>query len=156
MNVSVRRGELGVALVLLVLACWVVWESMKMPAGTLGAPGPGFFPGVLGAMLALTSLGLIVRAVRIQRTGADSGVQVQLGHRDIVITTVALIVVALLFEWLGYLLSATLFMLALLRAFSTRGWVRSLVFAVVTAVVSYEIFVQLLGVTLPPGLLSFG
>ena len=153
MNVSVRRGELAVALVLLVLACGVVWESLKMPAGTLGAPGPGFFPGVLGTLLALTSIGLVIRAVRLRLLPSTS--HVPLGHRDIVLTTAALIVLSVAFEWLGFILATTLFMWVLLRAFSQLGWLRSLVAAAVAAIVSYVAFVQLLGVSLPAGLLTF-
>ncbi len=153
MNVSVRRGELAVALVLLVLACFVVWESLKMPAGTLGAPGPGFFPGILGSILVVASIGLAIRALRLRTLASNA--HVLLGHRDIVLTTIALVVLSLVFEWLGYILATTLFMLALLRAFSSLGWWRSLAAGLAAALVSYAAFVQLLGVTLPPGLLDF-
>ncbi len=144
-TVSVRRGEMAIGLVLLVLACGVVWAALGMPAGTLGAPGPGFFPGVLGTLLALTSVGLIVRAVRLATSA--SGASVDLGHRDIALTTVALVVLSLVFEWLGYVLAATLFMLVLLRAFSRLGWAGSLAAAAAAAVLSYAFFVQLLGVS---------
>ena len=149
---SLRRGEAVAALVMLLLACGVVWQAVQMPPGTLGAPGPGAFPGALGVLLAVICIGLLVRAWRMTATQDES---IVLGHRDIVLTLVALVVLGLLFEWLGFVLSAGLFMLVLFRAFSPLRWIGALVAAAATAAVSYFVFVRLLGVALPPGLLPF-
>jgi len=149
---SLRRGEALAALVLLLLACGVVWQAVQMPPGTLGAPGPGAFPGALGVLLAAICIGLLVRAWRM--TGAEDEAIV-LGHRDIALTLVALVVLGVVFEWLGFVLSAGLFMLVLFRAFSPLRWFGAIVAAAATAGVSYLVFVRLLGVSLPPGLLPF-
>jgi hypothetical protein len=145
-----RRGEAIVGAALLLFASAIVWGAAVMPPGTLGAPGPGYFPRALGVLLAAVSAGLLVRAWRLT-TATDEAVV--LGHRDIALTIVALAVLGLVFEYFGYVLSATLFMLVLLRAFSGLGWLRSLAAAVATVLVSYIIFVQVLGVSLPGGLL---
>jgi len=149
-TISFRRGEIAAGIVLLVFACAIVWVSLLMPAGDAGAPGPGYFPRALGLLLAIASIVLIARALRL-RNGADEAIA--LGNRDIAITLLALLVLGLVFEFVGYLIAATLFMLALLRAFSRLGWIASTVAAVASAVASYALFVKLLGVTLPVGLL---
>lgn len=153
MIVSVRRGELAVGVALLLIAAFALWEAWRMPPGTLGAPGPGFFPGVLGALLGVAGIGLAFRAVR---AGAEGAASVSMGHRHIALTTAALVALSLAFEWLGYVIAASLFLLVLLRAFSRLGWLRSLVFAVVSALASYALFTRALGVALPTGLLHFG
>jgi putative tricarboxylic transport membrane protein len=147
-----RRGETVAAAALLVFAVAIVWGAVLMPPGTVGAPGPGFFPRALGALLALVSVGLLVRAYRLDPIGDEV---VALGHRHITLTFAALVGLGLLFEYAGYVLSATLFMLVLLRAFSTLGWIRSALAAAATAVVTYYLFVNVLGVMLPVGLLPF-
>ena len=147
-----HRGEMAVGAVLLLFACAILWGSFLMSAGTSGAPGPGFFPRALGALLAAVSVGLLIRAQRLE-PAAD--VTVALGHRDIALTLLALAGFGLVFERAGYLLSATLFLLVLLRAFAKRGWLGSLAAAVAIALVSYYFFVKLLGVMLPAGLLPF-
>ncbi|MEP6657126.1 MAG: tripartite tricarboxylate transporter TctB family protein [Betaproteobacteria bacterium] len=150
--VSMRRGETATAAVLLLFACAILWGAALMPSGTVGAPGPGFFPRALGALLALVSVALLVRAHRLD--GAADEV-VALGHPHIALTLVTLVGLALVFEYAGYVPSATLFMLVLLRAFSTLGWTRSMLAAMATAFVSYYLFVHLLSVMLPAGLLQF-
>jgi len=72
------------------------------------------------------------------------------------IALIALTVLALVFEPLGYPLAITLFMLALLRAYAALGWVRACMWAVAAAALSWFFFVRLLGVNLPLGLLAFG
>jgi putative tricarboxylic transport membrane protein len=147
---SLRRGEAVAALVLLLLACGVVWQAARMPPGTLGAPGPGAFPGALGVLLAAICIGLLVRAWRMSAAEDES---IVLGHRDIALTLAALVVLGLLFEWLGFVLSAGLFMLVLFRAFAPLRWIGAIVAAAATAAVSYIVFVRLLGVSLPAGVL---
>ena len=151
-TVSMHRGEIAAGAVLLLFACAILWGSFQMPAGTSGAPGPGFFPRALGSLLAVVGVGLLIRAMRLE-PAAD--VKVALGHRDIALTVLALAGLGLIFEPAGYVLSATLFMLVLLRAFSALGWMRSLAAAVATALASYYFFVKLLGVTQPAGPLHF-
>ena len=151
-TVSMRRGELAAGVVLLLFACAILWGALQMSAGTSGAPGPGFLPRVLGSLLALLSIGLIVRALRLE-PAADT--TVALGHRDITLTVFALVVFGLAFEYAGFVLSATLFMFVLLRAFAKRGWLSSLAAAIAIVLVAYYIFVKLLGVSLPAGLVPF-
>ena len=151
-TVSMHRGEMVAGALLLLFACAILWGAFQMSAGTSGAPGPGFFPRALGSLLALVSIGLIIRALKLEPA---EDVTVALGHRDITLTVLALVGLGLVFEYAGYVLSATLFMLVLLRAFSKRGWLASLAVAIVIVLVSYYGFVKLLGVMLPAGLLPF-
>ena len=151
-TVSMHRGEMAVGAVLLLFASAILWGAFQMSVGTSGAPGPGFFPRILGSMLVLISLGLIIRALRLEPA---EDVTVALGHRDITLTVLALLVFGLVFEYAGFVLSATLFMLVLLRAFAKRGWLASIATAVAIVLVTYYAFVKLLGVSLPAGLLPF-
>jgi putative tricarboxylic transport membrane protein len=151
-RVQARHGELTIAVVLALIAAYITWAALRMPLGTAAAPGPGLLPAALGALLLLTSLGLIVRAA-LQR-GDLASAALRLGHRNIWITLAALAVLALAFEPAGYLVSATLFMLVLLRAFSPLDWPRSVVVALAAALLSWFFFDTLLGVALPRGVLA--
>jgi putative tricarboxylic transport membrane protein len=147
-TVSFRHGEIAAGAILLLFAVAIVWGSFEMPVGDAGAPGPAYFPRALGTLLALASVVLIARALRL-RPGAGDGIS--LGNRDITVTLLALVVLGLIFEAAGYVLAATAFMLVLLRAFSRLGWLASLIVAVITAIATYALFVKLLGVILPAG-----
>ena len=166
MIVSMRRGELGVALALLAVSVGALAIATGMPAGTLAEPGPGVFPVGISACLLAVSLGLIVRALLPQRPAeispasspsaesADPEPGIQVGHGLIWISLAALALFGLLIEPLGFPACATLFMAALLRCFSTLGWLRSILGAIAAAAISWFFFVQLLGVNLPLGILQ--
>jgi putative tricarboxylic transport membrane protein len=146
-TVSFRHGEIAAGAILLLFAVAIVWGSFEMPVGDAGAPGPAYFPRALGTLLALASVVLIARALRLRPAGDG----ISLGNRDITVTLLALVVLGLIFEAAGYVLAATAFMLVLLRAFSRLGWLASLIVAVITAIATYALFVKLLGVILPAG-----
>ena len=149
-----RRGELAAAIVLVVFSCWMLWSALQMPLGTGAAPGPGTVPAALGALLLATSLGLVIRAVRL--SGAPADTRIAFGHSHIWLVLGALALVWLLFEPLGYVLTMGLFLTALLWRFSGRGWMRSAATAIIITLVSYVFFHRVLGVNLPLGLLRFG
>lgn len=143
-----RHGEGAVAGLLVLLAAYVIREGSRMPAGTVALPGPGFFPTALGALLGATGLGLLLR-LRLQ---PGRGLEpVPLGHRHIATALLALAGIALLLERLGFLVTASLFLLALFRAFSALGRIRAVAWAVAAAAVAYLFFDTILGVPLPGG-----
>lgn len=143
-----RHGEALVGVGLVLLAGYVIREASLMPAGTIALPGPGFFPVGLAALLAVTGAGLALRALLRPGTGAH---RVPLGHRHIAVTLLALASVALLLERLGFLLTASLFLLVLFRAFSGLGWLRAALAAAAATAGAYLLFHTVLGVPLPGG-----
>ena len=62
---------------------------------------------------------------------------------------------ALILPRLGYLLSSFFIMAAFLTLLGTRKWYVTLALAAVTSLVSFVVFVKVLKVLLPKGLLAF-
>ena len=56
------RAQQVAGLVLLVFGLAVCWLAARLSLGEVSRPGPGFFPIVLGAMLALLAAWAIVEA----------------------------------------------------------------------------------------------
>jgi len=146
-----HAAEIAVGLVLLALSAAVLVLAGKMPIGTLASPGPAVFPLGLGGTLFLVSIGLLIRALRLRGEEADQ--RISIGHKDVWIALIALVVLALVFELVGYLISAFLFMAVLLRSFSPLNWWRIGIGALLASSISWFLFVKLLGVNLPAGLL---
>lgn len=146
-----RVGEIVAAIVLALLSIAILVLAMRMPPGLGADLGPGALPAAIGALLLATSLGLLVRALRLPAAAAVG--RLSLGHPRVWLVLVALAVVSLLFERLGYLVTMGLFLLALLRVLSGHGWSRVTTWAVLMTVGSYYLFDRLLGLTLPLGLL---
>jgi putative tricarboxylic transport membrane protein len=141
------RRDAIVAAVALTLSATAVYESSKLPFGTIHSPGPGFFPWWTSVLIVLLALVLMVQAL----TGSSTA-----GERSGRIAKVALLVVVLsaytfLLDSLGYLICTFLLVLFMLRALDPQRWTVALGMAVISAVGSYVVFAVWLRVPLPRG-----
>jgi putative tricarboxylic transport membrane protein len=139
------------ALVLLVFAAGFLWEASRYPFGSLGTPGPGFLPVTLGTAFAVLSLVLLIRPGLPPEDvlPPDRAAALRIG-----ITIVAITLSILLLDRLGFLVTGTLLMLAMLL-FLDRRPIRAMLLAPVSTVLVYAVFKVWLRVPLPAGLLSF-
>lgn len=151
MTTSLRRLEIGVAVSLLLLGAFAVWEAAKMPQGTPSLPGPGMVPMTLGILLALVAIGV---AVSVVKTGPAADASVVVGHRHVALAVISILAAGLLFERAGFLVTSTLLLFVLLWSLSPLNWWRSLLAAAGASVAVRYIFHHLLNVVLPP--LPFG
>jgi hypothetical protein len=143
-----RLGEAIVALALLASGLFVVWQAALLPFGRVGLPGPGFFPFALGIALSLLALAILCS---IWWSGAGIGEVVFLGHRDVLLTLLALAGVALAFERLGaYVALGTFAAFLLLLVARSAPW-RVLLGASLGMVAVWLFFGLMLGVRLPAG-----
>jgi hypothetical protein len=144
---TLKRLELGILVALGALAVFVVWQSARMPSGTLSLPGPGMLPMALGLLLALSTLALILLLLR---SGPENETPVTLGNRQIAISFPVLVGAGLLFDRVGFVVTGSLFLFALLWMLSPLGWWRSLIASVAATLTSNYLFKSLLGISLPP------
>jgi putative tricarboxylic transport membrane protein len=154
MTLTLARGEIAAAAVLATLATYVLWEACQMPAGAPGQPGPGFFPIILGSVLLVCSIGLMLRNWRAPE-GTSSTAALSFRYPKAWITLAALVAMTFALEPLGFVLAATLFLIALLRFCGGVAWATAGAGAIVIAVAAWYFFVTVLGVNLPHGVLRF-
>lgn len=147
MATTLTRLEIGVAISLLLLGVFATWEAAGMPQGTPALPGPGMVPMALGALLAVSSAGLI--AWRIKARPPDDAV-IALGHRHITLAVMAILAAGFLFERAGFLITSTLLLFVLVWSLSPLGWWRSLLAAIGASFAARYLFQNLLNVSLPP------
>ena len=132
--------------------------SLQYPLGTLRAPGSGFFPLALGALLMGLAAAHAFR-IRLERpappppTAAVSRRPDEATRRVLLFMGVVAAGTALL-QVIGYIASSALLMVGLLRVFGVR-WGASALIAVLSAVASHFLFVRWLGIPMPPGPLGF-
>jgi hypothetical protein len=112
--------------------------------GTTMRMGPGYFPTVLGALLALIGLTLIVRAWL--RAGAPVG---RLAYSKLALVMASNVLFALLLRRLG--LAGALILLVVVSAYASKRfrWPVALGLAVGLAAGSSILFVRLLGLPIP-------
>jgi putative tricarboxylic transport membrane protein len=142
------------ALVWLLLALFssvAFYEAGKLPFGRLSAPGAGFFPKVLAAMLALVSFMGLLRTFGTNDLSTRS--DLRLRWSKILLAVIMLLAFAALLESAGYLVTTFLFVLSLLRVVERKSWMQAGIVALSASSVSYIIFGLLLGTPLPAGFL---
>jgi hypothetical protein len=134
-----------------VFAALALYESSKLPFGRVSAPGAGFFPTVLAALLALISSGGLLASVA--GGASQSHEHERVVWRKILVTVGLLVAFATAFEFLGYVASSFLFIASVLRGVERTTWSQAGGVALCAALISYILFGLLLGTPLPAGFL---
>lgn len=139
-----NRWEIGAALGVLAVGLALLWFGSDYRIGSPRRMGPGFFPVVIGTVLALFSVGLVAEALRT-RTKVE-GVRL----RPFLMIMLSIFTFALLMEKAG-LVPAT-FALVLLGAAAERPFrpVRTLLLAAVVSGLGVGIFIWALNLPLDP------
>lgn len=124
----------------------VLWESRKIPFGTMAEPGPGAVPVLLALILLVCSIALVMvgagkRFADVRWTEWRHGVAI-LG---------ACAFMALALERLGYRLTIFVALLVLVSIVEKKGWIAGAVFAGSFSLGTYYLFNTLLRVPLPQG-----
>ena len=149
-KLSVKRSAV-IWSIMFVFALVSLYEASKLPFGRTSAPGAGFFPTVLAAVLAMISLIGIIAMLR--SNGTPDRAEPRLLWSKVFLTLTMLLAFAALFEFAGYLLTSFLLVMFLLRAVERKSWTQAGVVALSASLVSYIIFGLLLGAPLPTGFL---
>jgi putative tricarboxylic transport membrane protein len=150
----VRRRDVAAAAVLLAFGLFALTQARGLRFGSVVAPGPGFFPLCLAAALCLTSVGLLVHALRAAPGGA---VPSPAGVRPLAVagTLASLLVYALVLERLGFLLATFALLVFFFRALQRQSWLVAVGGSLATSLLTYLVFKMWLSVNLPGGLWSF-
>jgi putative tricarboxylic transport membrane protein len=154
------RSELGVALFLAVVGLVVVVSGLLLPESRIarGPVGPGAVPFVVGALLVVVSVFLARDVHRGGRGEPEGGEDIELGTpsdwRTIALLVAAFVANALLIEPLGWPISGAILFWGAAFALGSRHYVRDLVISVVLSVGSWYLFVLVLDVSLPVGVLK--
>jgi putative tricarboxylic transport membrane protein len=149
-----NQRDMTAALVFFGLAVATVAFGSKLPFGKLSSPQAGFFPLLIGVLLAVLSLILFGQAFKgrhERRTPVPT--KPAPGGKPLFLTIGGLFAFTFCFEYLGYLISTFLFMAFLLEAIGSKKWWIMLLVAFFTTLISYLLFGVFLNTPLPSGLL---
>ena len=144
------RADRWIGLLLALFSLYVCVESARLGLGTYQRPGPGFLPFWAGVTLGILSPVLVLQGFfrRMEKGQAWQN----LGR--ILLVFLAMLGFTLLVEWLGFILTAFLFIWFLLKVVERRGWGFSIGVALVVTGASHVVFDLWLSAQLPAGLLG--
>jgi hypothetical protein len=139
-----RSGDLVIAGVLFCIGLIWIIGSLGMPRGEFAVPGPGFFPTMLGTLMCVASFALGLHTLLVKSTQ-----RVRIGHPYIWSTIMAMLMVSIVFERLGFIATMALFVGFFLKLLSGLRWIPCTAFSIAAAVGAYLFFNLLLGIQLP-------
>ena len=144
---------------LLVLSLLTGWFAHRLGLGGISRPEPGFFPFWISAGLTAISLHLMVQSIR-ERTadellGEFETVFSFAGFRRVVVVMVGTALFGLLLEALGFFLTTFIFMAFCWLAVDRQPFLRGLLISAAVSGASFLLFVKVLNVHFPRGLLGF-
>ena len=141
----------------LAFAAAVAYGSYRLGLGTLTHPGPGFLTFWCGVILAGLAGLVFLKGKWNQQSGAGGSfgkLWAGLKWPKAIYVLLALVVYALTFVHLGFLLSTTALLIFLFKAIEPETWLRAVLSAVLASVICYLFFGIWLQVQLPRGLLE--
>jgi putative tricarboxylic transport membrane protein len=108
-TVSTRVMDIVVALVLIALACIVMWDSYRIGIGW-GSDGPeaGYFPFYIGLLMCLASIGTLIANIATKAPNTSNFVE-RTGLKSVMKVFIPTVIYVLLIEFLGIYVSSALF-----------------------------------------------
>ena len=149
MAFTIQRTDEIAAVLLLGLAAGVFLATRDYPGALAGTPGPAFFPRVIAAALAAMAVVQLGTALRADESGGPRVSTTAV--RRVGVPVAFLVAYVLVLPFLGFFLTTSVFLVALMYYSGARDLRVSLPVAVVVSIVLQNVFVGFLHVPLPAG-----
>lgn len=145
MKVLLNRDIATGMLVLILGAGTALYASSQYAMGSFRSPGPGLFPTLVAAVLALVGVGLLIQALFQRKAEALTRFEL----RPFVVILLAIAAFAVVFSQSGY--GPAVFVLAFVCSYSddALNWRQKLGLAAVITVMAVVLFRFALGLRLP-------
>jgi hypothetical protein len=158
-------GLLAVSFSGVALGALYLVATRELEVGTMAMPGPGFFPVAVGTLFVGTAVLAGVEAVAQLRRGADAAREPVTDEaagepvgspRSGGIFAALVAAFVLLLPLLGQYVASVVFAVAAIRLLGHRSWGRTLLVGVIIGLIISALFVEILGVPMPTGVLGLG
>jgi putative tricarboxylic transport membrane protein len=156
---SNRKNVLS-SLCLLILGLFLGSQSIRFPIWGTTGPQAGFFPLCVAIVIIGLSLSIAIKSLILIRAGDTGKASGPIERRSSDIYKVTSYVILMIFygifmERLGFLITSAFFVILCLRYVERKGWRNTLLIGLGSVGVSYMLFVYLLGVRLPKGIIEW-
>ena len=151
-----RRRDVWSSLAWLGVGIAFVVGSLRAGLFRKGIPGPGFLPFVIAMSLIVLSFMIFFPALSRKKEDAvkiENFSPEKESFKKVLLGLMALFAYGFALEYTGYLITTFVFMIFTSRIMERGKWTGPLIMAVLTAVLSYLLFVSL-EVQLPRGVLG--
>ena len=133
---------------------YIAYEGHRLKLGDFNEPKSGFFVFWAGVVLLSLSLILFVQTVFRKEKGTEEFLWKGLRWRKGIKFMTLLFVYAMVFRWMGFLLSSCLLLLFLLKGLESLKWRTSLIISIITTAFCYLVFEVILESQFPSGFIG--
>jgi len=151
-------AQIGLAAVTAVVGAYTMYDATTLQVGFADPVGPRVFPYVVGAGLLVSSVLLVVAALRGDRPEAEGGEDVDLDVRADWVTVAKLVgiigVTIATVGFLGWAISGAILFAGATWALGSRTLIRDVIVGCVLSVASWYAFYVGLGIPLSAGILD--
>lgn len=154
---SKDRSELGICAVLAVLGVLVLLDAIRMPTdfAQRGPVGPKAVPVLVGVLLLVTAALLVRDVLKGGRGEAEGGEDIDLSApsdwRTVLLLSASFLANAALIGVVGFPISGAILFWGAAYALGSRNFVRDPLIAAGLSVLTFVLFNNMLGVSLPGG-----
>jgi len=151
------KKDLIPGMIWMALGIGVAIYSSRLRLGTLGTPGPGLMPFLLGLSLCVCSAWVTTRSLVLvvkEKGVREEGIWSQVDLKKIALVIGSLLGYAFLLERIGFVITTLVILFVLFRTVGSQKWHYVLVSSFLTVFVTYLVFVTILKVELPYGILG--
>jgi hypothetical protein len=150
-----KAHDIGSSLFWLCFSMLVCASSFWLGIGSLHKPSAGLWSFGASALLGILSLGLFVKALIEPRTTRTESAHVVNLSGKVILVLVSMALYAKFMQTIGYLLTSFLLMGVLFWLAGVRKWWSVLLYAFLSAFVTYQVFSVWLNCQFPRGLFGF-
>ena len=151
---NVKKIDISVGTVLSILSVAIYLFAGTYKGSGVSTYGPNVFPQFLAVMLFITSILLIVNAVKGKSQTDLEGINFP-GLIRTGITVGISIIYLVAMQFLGFLISTLIFLLVMIRYLGQKNKLTLIISSVSVSIIVYAIFKDFLKIPLPTGFLSF-
>lgn len=145
-----KKADRITAIVLLVAAGGICWNSLQWPLMEEFGPGHGFMPFWLGVLLGVLAIVLLVQAARIPAEEDEpTRFPAWQGAKAVLLAILAMGVNALLLENIGFILSTLILVPFMMAVVLREKWKLTVYTTLGVTALLYVVFQVLLNINLP-------
>lgn len=152
-GVSKSHGYIGAGTFGVLLSAGYLHRTLELPMGEMDQPGAGVFPLLVAAIFFCASVSAIWEGWRHRKSSASLDFPEGADRQRLLKLIGLLTLYFLAIPWLSFSLSSVVFCTLLIRLLSELSWTRCGLYALLMTGAVYVIFILLLKVPMPGGVL---
>jgi putative tricarboxylic transport membrane protein len=153
---TLRRADIAVGCFVALFGLFILVASISISGGVAARLPPRTFPVVIGCLLLVCGVALALKSWTLKDEGPRVHWPDKMGFRTILVTLISLACYIAMTNPLGMPLATGLYISFSIWYLKPSRWWMALTIGVISGVVTYWLFIRLLGLSFPEGVIFGG